>query len=85
MHRVLAALLVFWIAEPCLAQTVLKREPLYLAPYESAYVYDTSCGYGMVLKVTGSMRGLPRKKACEPSTLEQALPLGVQDQVARAP
>jgi hypothetical protein len=85
MHRVLAALLVAWIAEPGLAQTVLKREPLYLAPYESAYVYDTSCGSGMVLKVTGLMRGLPRKKVCEPSILEQALPLGVQDLATRAP
>ena len=84
MHRVLAALLVFWIAEPCLAQTVLKREPLYLAPYESAYVYDASCGSGMA-KVTGSMRGLPRKKVCQPSTLEQELPLAVQDPVALAP
>jgi hypothetical protein len=85
MHRVLAALLVGWIAEPGLAQTVLKHEPLYLAPDESAYVYDASCGSGMVLKVTGSMRGLPRKKVCEPSTLEQALPLDVQGQVVRAP
>ena len=82
MHRVVAALLMAGIAESGLAQTVLKREPLYLAPYRSAYVYDASCRSGMA-KVTGSMRGLPRKKVCQQSsTLEQALPLGAQDLVA---
>jgi hypothetical protein len=85
MHRVLAALFVASIAEPGFAQTSLRYEPLYLAPYEVAYVHNASCGSGMVLKVTGSMRGLPRKKVCEPSTLEQALPSGIRDQVARAP
>src|SRR6185369_11747976 len=29
---------------PCLAQTVLKSEPLALAPYEVAFVQDSSCG-----------------------------------------
>jgi hypothetical protein len=77
MHRVLAVLLVSSIAEPNFAQTILRHEPLYLAPYEAAYVYDASCGAGMVLKVTGSIRGLPRKKACVPSTLDQASLVGV--------
>ena len=49
---------------PCLAQNVLKSEPLVLAPYEIAYVQDTSCPAGKVLKVTGAIRGLHRKKAC---------------------
>jgi hypothetical protein len=31
----------------------------------------------MVLKVTGSIRSLPRKKACVPSTLDQASLVGV--------
>jgi hypothetical protein len=62
MHRVLAALFVFSIAEPGFAQTILKQEPLYLAPYEVAYVDNASCGAGIALKVTGSMRNLPRKK-----------------------
>jgi hypothetical protein len=53
MHRVLAVLLVPSIAEPDFGQTLLKHEPLYLAPYEAAYVYDLSCGAGMVQKVTG--------------------------------
>ena len=33
---------------PCLAQTVLKSEPLMLAPYEVAFVQDASCGMGKV-------------------------------------
>jgi hypothetical protein len=88
MHRVLAALFVASIAEPGFAQTILEHEPLYLAPYETAYVYNASCGLGMALKVTGSIRSLPRKKVCVPSTLEQASLLGVapfHDPVGRAP
>jgi hypothetical protein len=57
---------------PCLAQTVLKSEPLVLAPYESAYVQDASCTPGRVLKVTGAIRGLPRKKVCVVRTGDQA-------------
>ena len=46
------------VSVPCLAQTVLKSEPLVLAPYEIAYVQDASCAAGKVLKVTGAIRGL---------------------------
>ena len=49
---------------PCFAQTVLKSEPLVLAPYEVALVQDYSCGAGRVMKVTGAIRGLNRKRAC---------------------
>lgn len=59
-------------AYPCLAQTVLKSEPLILAPYEVAFVQDTSCGAGKVLKVTGAIRGLQRRKACVVMAAEQA-------------
>ena len=52
------------VAVPCLAQTVLKSEPLILAPYEVAFVQDASCPAGKVLKVTGAIRGLHRRKAC---------------------
>jgi hypothetical protein len=52
------------VALPCLAQTVLKSEPLILAPYEVAFVQDASCPDGKVLKVTGAIRGLHRKKVC---------------------
>ena len=63
--RVLALGLIFSVlAAPCFAQTVLKSEPLVLAPYEIAFVQDSSCGVGKVLKVTGAIRGLHRKKVC---------------------
>jgi hypothetical protein len=58
------ALIFFVVALPCLAQTVLKSEPLALAPYETAFVQDASCPVGKVLKVTGAIRGLHRRKAC---------------------
>jgi hypothetical protein len=38
MHRILAMLVVSSTAEPGFAQTALKREPLYLAPYVVAHV-----------------------------------------------
>jgi hypothetical protein len=59
-------------AMPCLAQTVLKSEPLALAPYEVAFVQDASCAAGKVLKVTGAIRGLHRKKICVLLAGEQA-------------
>jgi hypothetical protein len=63
--RVLASVLFLsLLALPCSAQTILKYEPLVLAPYEVAFVQDTSCPAGRVLKVTGAIRGLQRKRAC---------------------
>jgi hypothetical protein len=71
--RVLTLALVFSaIAMPCLAQTVLKSEPLLLAPYETAFVQDASCPVGKVLKITGAIRGLHRRKACVALAGEQA-------------
>jgi hypothetical protein len=59
-------------AQTVLAQTVLKSEPLWLAPYEVAFVQDLSCPAGKVLKITGAIRGLHRKKACVALAAEQA-------------
>lgn len=71
--RVLALGLIFSaLAVPCCAQTILKSEPLVLAPYEIAFVQDASCGAGKVLKVTGAIRGLNRKRACVTVASEQA-------------
>ena len=67
LGSILAALTV-----PCLARTVLKSEPLVLAPYESAFVQDASCPAGKVLKVTGAIRGLHRRKACVTLSADQA-------------
>ena len=71
--RVFALALVFCaVALPCSAQTVLKSEPLLLAPYEVAFVQDVSCPIGKVLKVTGAIRGLHRRKVCVVLAAEQA-------------
>jgi hypothetical protein len=64
MRVVALGVLFATAAFPCLAQTVLKSEPLVLAPYEVVLVQDQSCGAGKVLKVTGAIRGLHRRKAC---------------------
>jgi hypothetical protein len=71
--RALALGLIFSaVALPCSAQTVLKSEPLALAPYEVAFVQDASCPARKVLKVTGAIRGLHRRKACVTLAAEQA-------------
>jgi hypothetical protein len=71
--RAFALGLIFSAAAfPCFAQTVLKSEPLILAPYEIAFVQDPSCGAGKVRKVTGAIRGLQRRKACVTLAAEQA-------------
>ena len=43
-----------------------------LAPYEVAFVQDSSCPVGRVLKVTGAIRGLHRRKTCVVLAAEQA-------------
>jgi len=60
------------VALPCLAQTIRKSEPFILAPYEIAFVQDASCPIGKVLKVTGAIRGLHRRKVCVTLASEQA-------------
>ncbi len=72
MRGLSLALVLSAVAVPSLAQTILKSEPLVLAPYEIAFVQDTSCPAGQVLKVTGAIRGLHRRKACVALTAEQA-------------
>ena len=71
--RILASVVILVaIALPCSAQTILKSEPLMLAPYEVAFVRDGACPVGKVLKVTGAIRGLHRRKACVTLAGEQA-------------
>jgi hypothetical protein len=72
MRALLLAVIFSAGALPCLAQTILKSEPLALAPYEIVFVQDASCPAGKVLKVTGAIRGLHRRKACVVLTAEQA-------------
>jgi len=71
--RIFALALVFCAsALPCPAQTVLKSEPLMLAPYEVAFVQSALCPPGQVLKVTGAIRGLHRRKSCVSMAAEEA-------------
>ncbi|WFU19700.1 hypothetical protein [Bradyrhizobium sp. CB3481] len=72
MRAFALGLIISAAAFPCLAQTVLKSEPLILAPYEVAFVQDPACGVGKVRKVTGAIRGLQRRKACVTLASEQA-------------
>jgi hypothetical protein len=73
LARTLASVLIsLAVALPCSAQTVLKSEPLALAPYEVAFVQNAACPAGKVLKVTGAIRGLNRKRACVVLASEQA-------------
>jgi hypothetical protein len=72
MRCVLAVLFLYAIVQPSFAQTILESEPLYLAPYEVAYVNHVFCEAGKVLRVTGAMRNLPRKKVCIAMVLDQA-------------
>jgi hypothetical protein len=71
--RILVSVLILSAAVlPCSAQTILKSEPLMLAPYEVAFVQNASCPSGQVLKVTGVIRGVSRKRVCVPLPSEQA-------------
>ncbi|WP_375412434.1 hypothetical protein [uncultured Bradyrhizobium sp.] len=72
MRATVLGLMISTAALPCLAQTILKSEPLMLAPYEFVFVQDATCPAGKVLKVTGAIRGLHRKKVCVTLGLEQA-------------
>jgi len=72
MRTFVSVLILSAAASPCAAQTILKSEPLMLAPYEVAFVQNASCPSGKVLKVTGSIRGLSRKKTCVALPAEQA-------------
>lgn len=72
MRILVSVLLLSASALPCSAQTILKSEPLMLAPYEVAFVQNASCPSGKVLKVTGVIRGLSRKRTCVALPAEQA-------------
>jgi quercetin dioxygenase-like cupin family protein len=52
------------LTSPGLGDSTLNFEPLILAPYETTFVQNGSCPNGQILKVTGAIRGLDRRKAC---------------------
>ena len=72
MRILVSVLILLSVGLPCSAQTILKSEPLVLAPYEVAFVQDGSCPVGTVLKVTGAIRGLHRKRVCVALASQQA-------------
>ena len=72
MRAFVLALVFCATALPCLAQTVLKSEPLLLSPYEIVFVASASCPSGQVLKVTGAIRGLHRRRTCVTLAAEEA-------------
>lgn len=76
MHTVVALALLCTFSAPCLAQELspnfLKKEPYFLSPWSVVYVDNGSCGVGKVMKVTGALGALRRKKACIPMGREQA-------------
>jgi hypothetical protein len=54
--------------QPSFAQKPLRTEPWILDLYAVVFVNDGSCSAGKILKVTGSIRGLRRKKSCVPAS-----------------
>jgi hypothetical protein len=52
--------------QPSFAHKLLATEPLILDPYAVVFVDNGSCSAGKILKVTGSIHGLHRKKSCVP-------------------
>lgn len=80
MRTVVAVALLCSVSVPCLAQDLsqemtpnfLKREPYFLSPSSVVFVDNGVCGVGKVLKVTGALGALRRKKICVPMGREQA-------------
>jgi hypothetical protein len=75
MRNVIFGVFGFLVAAgttPVFGQNILKAEPFVLAPYEVVLVEDGSCTAGKILKVTGAIRGLRRRKACIPAADIQA-------------
>lgn len=76
MRSVIAVGVLCVIAGPCFAQSLspnfLKKEPYFLSPYSVVFVDNGSCGVGKVLKITGAIGALRRKKVCVPMGREEA-------------
>lgn len=76
MRTVVALALLCGASAPCLAQDLapnfLKKEPYFLSPWSVVYVDNGTCGVGKVLKVTGALGALRRKKVCVPMGREEA-------------
>ena len=60
------------LSQSASAQPLLKTEPYHLAPFAVVYVDNGSCTSGKMLKVTGPIGALHRKKVCVPMGREEA-------------
>jgi hypothetical protein len=63
MRTVVVGIVLLWAGHAS-AQPILDREPLTLNPYAVVYVQNIACGFGKVMKVVGSLRGVQRKRTC---------------------
>jgi hypothetical protein len=52
------------LTSPGLGDSTFSFDPLIVAPYETKFVQNGSCPNGQILKATGAIRGLDRRKAC---------------------
>jgi hypothetical protein len=64
MRALLAGLFALTFVQAAAAQTVLKREPHYLASGVVVFVDNGQCGVGKLMKVTGISKGTSRRKVC---------------------
>jgi hypothetical protein len=64
MRTLLASLFAFAFIQAASAQTVLKREPHFLATGAVVFVDNGQCGVGKLMKVTGISKGTSRRKVC---------------------
>ena len=64
MRTALSVIGLLVLAQPAFAQTLLKSEPYHLAPFSVVYVDNGSCAVGQVLKVTGGVGAMHRKRSC---------------------
>ena len=72
MRVFLAVMLALALIPAASARTILKREPHYLAPGAVVYVESGQCGVGKMMKVTGTFKGLSRRKICLPLDPQEA-------------
>jgi hypothetical protein len=76
MRTVVAIALLCFVTAPCVAQDMtpnfLKNEPYFLPPSSVVFVDNGTCGVGKVLRVTGALGALRRKKMCVAMGREEA-------------
>jgi hypothetical protein len=72
MRTLLAVLFALTSIQVASAQTILKREPHYLASGAVVFVDTGQCGVGKVMKITGISKGTSRRKVCVALSPQQA-------------